>query len=152
MARRTSSARRPHSTSKVPKASLSTRGGFKNGTTSEMTFLPTPAVSSPPRDQTVLAKSAPVGTTNSSTSTRSPSTQWSNVEQDTSGPYELSVKENGCIIFFSGLEDGTLLVCSKHSTGARSDVATKAMPKLVRSGSRDISKVSARRHETSQRR
>jgi tRNA ligase len=52
-----------------------------------------------------------------------PSTRWSSIEADTEGPYELSVKENGCIIFFSGLEDGTLLVCSKHSTGARSDVA-----------------------------
>ena len=52
-----------------------------------------------------------------------PSTKWINVEQDTAGPYELSVKENGCIIFMSGLEDGTLLVCSKHSTGTRSEVA-----------------------------
>ena len=50
------------------------------------------------------------------------STEWPNVEADTLGPYELSVKENGCIIFMSGLEDGTLLVCSKHSTGARADV------------------------------
>lgn len=48
-------------------------------------------------------------------------TQWRNIEQNTRGPYELSVKENGCIIFISGLEDGTLLVCSKHSTGVRSD-------------------------------
>lgn len=52
-----------------------------------------------------------------------PSTKWENIESDTTGPYELSVKENGCIIFISGLEDGSLLVCSKHSTGARSDVA-----------------------------
>ena len=50
------------------------------------------------------------------------STEWRNVESNTAGPYELSVKENGCIIFMSGLEDGTLLVCSKHSTGAREDV------------------------------
>lgn len=50
-------------------------------------------------------------------------TQWRNVETRTIGPYELSVKENGCIIFMSGLEDGTLLVCSKHSTGVRSDVS-----------------------------
>ena len=50
------------------------------------------------------------------------STEWQNVEANTIGPYELSVKENGCIIFMSGLEDGTLLVCSKHSTGAREDV------------------------------
>ncbi|KAF2034816.1 tRNA ligase [Setomelanomma holmii] len=49
-------------------------------------------------------------------------TEWKNVERDTRGPYELSVKENGCIIFISGLDDGTLLVCSKHSTGARGDV------------------------------
>ncbi|KAK4957632.1 tRNA ligase [Elasticomyces elasticus] len=48
-------------------------------------------------------------------------TEWRNVERDTRGPYELSVKENGCIIFISGLEDGTLLVCSKHSTGSRGD-------------------------------
>ncbi len=52
-----------------------------------------------------------------------PSTKWENIAKDTTGPYELSVKENGCIIFMSGLEDGTLLVCSKHSTGARSDVS-----------------------------
>ena len=50
------------------------------------------------------------------------STEWRNIEANTIGPYELSVKENGCIIFMSGLEDGTLLVCSKHSTGAREDV------------------------------
>ncbi|OAL42916.1 tRNA ligase-like protein [Pyrenochaeta sp. DS3sAY3a] len=49
-------------------------------------------------------------------------TEWRNVEQQTRGPYELSVKENGCIIFVSGLDDDTLLVCSKHSTGARGDV------------------------------
>ena len=49
-------------------------------------------------------------------------TRWNNVEKNTSGPYELSVKENGCIIFMSGLDDGSLLVCSKHSTGPRSDV------------------------------
>ncbi|KAF1911683.1 tRNA ligase-like protein [Ampelomyces quisqualis] len=48
-------------------------------------------------------------------------TEWKNVIQDTRGPYELSVKENGCIIFVSGLDDDTLLVCSKHSTGARGD-------------------------------
>ncbi|KAF1834254.1 tRNA ligase-like protein [Decorospora gaudefroyi] len=49
-------------------------------------------------------------------------TEWKNVEANTQGPYELSVKENGCIIFVSGLDDDTLLVCSKHSTGARDDV------------------------------
>ncbi|MCJ1321478.1 hypothetical protein MMC15_006823 [Xylographa vitiligo] len=48
-------------------------------------------------------------------------TQWRNVETGTKGPYELSVKENGCIIFIAGLENDVLLVCSKHSTGARQD-------------------------------
>jgi len=48
-------------------------------------------------------------------------TRWRNIETNTRGPYELSVKENGCIIFMSGLEDGSLLVCSKHSTGVRQD-------------------------------
>nr|POE49283.1 trna ligase 1 [Quercus suber] len=48
-------------------------------------------------------------------------TNWQNVMHETRGPYELSVKENGCIIFMAGLEDGTLAVCSKHSIGARDD-------------------------------
>ena len=48
-------------------------------------------------------------------------TKWPNVEARTRGPYELSVKENGCIIFLAGLENDHLLVCSKHSTGARQD-------------------------------
>ena len=49
-------------------------------------------------------------------------TEWENVISMTQGPYELSVKENGCIIFISGLEGDKLLVCSKHSTGARDNV------------------------------
>ncbi|CAN9151463.1 unnamed protein product [Alternaria alternata] len=53
-------------------------------------------------------------------------TEWKNVEQHTQGPYELSVKENGCIIFVSGLDDDTLLVCSKHSTGPRGDELSHA--------------------------
>lgn len=48
-------------------------------------------------------------------------TQWDNILKRTKGPYELTLKENGCIIFVAGLEDDTLLVCSKHSTGDRTD-------------------------------
>lgn len=48
-------------------------------------------------------------------------TKWTNIEKNTKGPYEMSVKENGCIIFIAGLEDDKLLVCSKHSTGVRHD-------------------------------
>lgn len=55
-----------------------------------------------------------------------PETTWDSIERETQGPYELTLKENGCIIFLSGLEDGTLLVCSKHSTGDRSDVVSHA--------------------------
>ncbi|KAF4978897.1 hypothetical protein FZEAL_4783 [Fusarium zealandicum] len=49
-------------------------------------------------------------------------TNWSNITTRTQGPYELTLKENGCIIFIAGLEDDTLIVCSKHSTGDRSDI------------------------------
>ncbi|KAF8430312.1 RNA ligase-domain-containing protein [Tirmania nivea] len=49
-------------------------------------------------------------------------TKWGWIKENTKGPYELTVKENGCIIFISGLSDDSLLVCSKHSTGAREDV------------------------------
>ncbi|KAB5577708.1 RNA ligase-domain-containing protein [Coniochaeta sp. 2T2.1] len=48
-------------------------------------------------------------------------TNWDNIRKRTKGPYELTLKENGCIIFVSGLADGTLLVCSKHSTGSRGE-------------------------------
>lgn len=51
-----------------------------------------------------------------------PATNWDNIISRTQPPYEITLKENGCIIFFSGLEDGTLLVCSKHSTGDRDDI------------------------------
>ncbi|ATY66057.1 tRNA ligase [Cordyceps militaris] len=46
-------------------------------------------------------------------------TKWENILAKTQGPYELTLKENGCIIFIAGLEDETLIVCSKHSTGDR---------------------------------
>ncbi|VEU20839.1 DEKNAAC101739 [Brettanomyces naardenensis] len=44
------------------------------------------------------------------------------LSKSTTGPYTLTVKSNGCIVFISGLKDGTLVVCSKHSTGVRDDV------------------------------
>ncbi|KAF3175985.1 hypothetical protein TWF751_003737 [Orbilia oligospora] len=50
-------------------------------------------------------------------------TKWSWIEKNTKAPYEVTMKENGCIIFISGLPDGTLLVCSKHSTGPRGDAS-----------------------------
>lgn len=49
-------------------------------------------------------------------------TQESKLEvlQKLHGPFSASTKENGCIILIAGLEDGTLMVCSKHSTGKNS--------------------------------
>ncbi|KAJ1948885.1 trna ligase, partial [Dispira parvispora] len=40
------------------------------------------------------------------------------LKDHTSGPYELTVKENGCIILVGALNESQLLVTSKHSTGA----------------------------------
>lgn len=51
-----------------------------------------------------------------------PTTRWDYLKNNTKGPYTVTSKENGCIIFISGLEDGTIVVCSKHSTGERTDV------------------------------
>ncbi|KAJ2630522.1 tRNA ligase [Coemansia sp. RSA 1290] len=43
-------------------------------------------------------------------------TKWAWIEENTHGPYELTVKEDGCLILASGLDNGkTLLVTSKHA-------------------------------------
>lgn len=44
------------------------------------------------------------------------------LRNDTIGPYTITVKNNGCIILVSGTENNELVVCSKHSTGDRSDI------------------------------
>lgn len=46
-------------------------------------------------------------------------TNWKWIEKNTKGPYEVTSKENGCILFISGLADGTLIVTSKQATGPR---------------------------------
>ncbi|QLL33837.1 hypothetical protein HG536_0F01620 [Torulaspora globosa] len=50
------------------------------------------------------------------------STKWEAIEAHTVGPYDVTLKSNGCIILISALSDGTIVVCSKHSTGPRTDV------------------------------
>ncbi|OAA39143.1 tRNA ligase [Metarhizium rileyi] len=65
-----------------------------------------------------------------------PDTKWENIVAKTLPPYELTLKENGCIIFISGLDDDTLLVCSKHSTGDRDDIQISH----ARAGERRIEK------------
>ncbi|PIA17929.1 hypothetical protein COEREDRAFT_80235 [Coemansia reversa NRRL 1564] len=43
-------------------------------------------------------------------------TKWPWIEKNTHGPYELTVKENGCLILAASLDGGkTLLVTSKHA-------------------------------------
>ncbi|KAJ2851315.1 trna ligase [Coemansia brasiliensis] len=43
-------------------------------------------------------------------------TKWEWIEANTHGPYELTVKEDGCLIMASGMDNGkTLLVTSKHA-------------------------------------
>ncbi|ODV82286.1 tRNA ligase [Suhomyces tanzawaensis NRRL Y-17324] len=44
--------------------------------------------------------------------------------ENTKGPYDVTLKENGCIILIGGLSTGELVVCSKHSTGARDNLTT----------------------------
>ncbi|CAG8471091.1 11481_t:CDS:2 [Acaulospora colombiana] len=46
-------------------------------------------------------------------------TKWENIFINTKGPYEITVKENGCIIFISGLPNDQIIVTSKHSMGPR---------------------------------
>lgn len=48
-----------------------------------------------------------------------PNLNWNWITKNSKGPYEVTSKENGCIIFISGLSDGTLIVTSKHSTGSQ---------------------------------
>ncbi|KAK6460939.1 RNA ligase-domain-containing protein [Scheffersomyces coipomensis] len=50
------------------------------------------------------------------------STKKQNLKTKTVGPYKVTLKENGCIIFIAGTEEGQLLVSSKHSIGHRDDV------------------------------
>ncbi|KAJ1812225.1 trna ligase, partial [Coemansia sp. RSA 2598] len=45
-----------------------------------------------------------------------PKTKWEWIDKNTQGPYELTVKENGCLILAAGVNSGKdLLVTSKHS-------------------------------------
>lgn len=40
-----------------------------------------------------------------------------NFSAETTGEFEVTLKANGCIIFISSLDEESLLICSKHSTG-----------------------------------
>ncbi|KAF3939476.1 hypothetical protein ABW19_dt0205303 [Dactylella cylindrospora] len=74
-------------------------------------------------------------------------TKWDFIEEHTQGPYEITLKENGCIIFISGLPDGNLLVCSKHSTGPRGDAELSHAMAGDRWINRQLEKVGKTREE-----
>ncbi|KAJ2454489.1 trna ligase [Coemansia sp. RSA 2336] len=56
-------------------------------------------------------------------------TKWEWIEKNTHGPYELTVKEDGCLILASGLDGGkSLLVTSKHAVNVpHAEMARKWM-------------------------
>ncbi|CAB4394600.1 unnamed protein product [Rhizophagus irregularis] len=54
-------------------------------------------------------------------------TKWEEIVTQTKGPYEVTVKENGCIIFISGLPGDYIVVTSKHSMGERENALAHAV-------------------------
>jgi tRNA ligase len=45
--------------------------------------------------------------------------QWEAIEKNTTAPYTLSLKANGCVIFIAALTPQKLLITSKHSLGPK---------------------------------
>ncbi|GBC09290.1 hypothetical protein RclHR1_08740010 [Rhizophagus clarus] len=56
-----------------------------------------------------------------------PETEWEKIVTRTKGPYEVTVKENGCIIFIGGLPGNFIVVTSKHSMGERENALAHAI-------------------------
>lgn len=52
-------------------------------------------------------------------------TTWQFLKENTLGPYEITLKENGCIIFVSSVL-GNLVVTSKHALGGQNDNVSHA--------------------------
>ncbi|KAJ1721533.1 trna ligase [Coemansia erecta] len=44
-----------------------------------------------------------------------PKTKWDWIRANTQGPYEMTIKEDGCLILVSAIDETTLLVTSKHA-------------------------------------
>ncbi|KAJ2783146.1 trna ligase [Coemansia interrupta] len=44
-----------------------------------------------------------------------PKTEWDWIRANTQGPYEMTIKEDGCLILVSAIDETTLLVTSKHA-------------------------------------
>lgn len=64
----------------------------------------------------------------------------SRLKEECKGPFVASTKENGCIIFFAGLEDSTLVVCSKNMTGDLDTETYKSQGKHYKKGIEAIHK------------
>ncbi|CAG8438905.1 9679_t:CDS:2 [Scutellospora calospora] len=54
-------------------------------------------------------------------------TKWTSILENTKGPYEVTAKENGCIIFIGGLPNDQIIVTSKHSMGELQNVVAHAL-------------------------
>ncbi|KAJ2358326.1 trna ligase [Coemansia sp. RSA 2618] len=55
-----------------------------------------------------------------------PKTKWSWIEKNTHGPYEMTVKEDGCLILAGGLDGGkTLIITSKQAIGLSHSVMAR---------------------------
>jgi tRNA ligase len=54
-----------------------------------------------------------------------PRTKWDFISNNTIGPYEVTIKENGCIIFVSAI-NGEIITASKHSVGRSEEKVTHA--------------------------
>lgn len=51
--------------------------------------------------------------------------QWDKIPEFSTGPYELTLKSNGCIILIAALSENDLIVTSKHSIGKNANLATE---------------------------
>lgn len=54
--------------------------------------------------------------------------QWQAIEKHTEGPYDLTLKENGCIIFIAAISESEIVVTSKHSLGLCQRAGTTGSP------------------------
>jgi tRNA splicing ligase len=82
------------------------------------------------------------------------SNQWTWIEENTMGPYEVTSKENGCIIFISAVSENEVVVTSKHSMADPIDdpahhagVAYTWLLKHLDSAGRSISELSSWIHK-----
>ncbi|KAJ2076399.1 trna ligase [Coemansia sp. RSA 988] len=76
-------------------------------------------------------------------------TKWSWIEENTHGPYELTVKENGCLILAASLDGGkTLLVTSKHAVNVpHAETGMKWMQQHLNEAGKTSEELAAFLHE-----